>query len=76
MGKSMIFNLLKKYLRINDMRRIPLSELILLMCVAFSIGFSLYLFLGLGEEMLGLFIGIWAPTIMGLINYINIKFKR
>jgi len=58
------------------MRRIPLSELILLMCVGFSIGFSLYLFLVLGEEMLGLFIGLWAPTIMGLINYINIKFKR
>jgi len=25
---------------------------------------------------LALFIGLWAPTIMGLINYINIKFKK
>jgi hypothetical protein len=56
--------------------RIPLAELILLMCVAFSIGFSIFLFLVLDEEMLALFIGLWAPTIMGLINYINIKFKR
>ena len=56
--------------------RIPLSELILLMCVAFSIAFSVFLFLVLEEEMLALFIGLWAPTIMGLINYINIKFKK
>jgi len=69
----MIFNLLKGFW---EMSRIPLSELILLMCVAFSIGFSLFLFLILEEKMLGLFIGMWAPTIMGLINYINIKFKR
>lgn len=56
--------------------RIPISEMILLACVLFSIIFSLYLFLVLGEETLGLFIGLWAPTIMGLINYINLKFKR
>jgi hypothetical protein len=46
------------------------------MCVAFSIAFSVFLFLVLEEEMLALFIGLWAPTIMGLINYINIKFKK
>jgi hypothetical protein len=46
------------------------------MCVIFSIAFSIFLFLVLGEEMLALFIGLWAPTIMGLINYINIKFKK
>jgi uncharacterized membrane protein len=57
-------------------QRVPLSEMILLACVLFSIGFSLYLFLVLEEEMLGMFIGLWAPTIMGLINYINLKFKR
>ena len=54
----------------------PLSELILLLCVAFTIAFSIFLFLVLGEEMLAIFIGLWAPTIMGLINYINIKFKK
>jgi len=57
-------------------QRVPLSEMILLACVLFSIGFSLYLFLVLEEEMLGMFIGLLAPTIMGLINYINLKFKR
>jgi hypothetical protein len=54
----------------------PLPELILLLCVAFSIIFSIFLFLVLGEKQLALFIGLWAPTIMGLINYINIKFKK
>jgi hypothetical protein len=73
MERLKIWNLLKGCWKMN---RIPLSELILLMCVAFSIGFSLFLFLVLEEKMLGLFIGMWAPTIMGLINYINIKFKR
>jgi len=58
------------------MSRIPISEMILLLCVLFSIAFSLYLFLVLEQHMLGIFIGIWAPTIMGMINYINLKFKR
>jgi|TARA_B110000503_G_scaffold27158_1_gene43106 hypothetical protein len=54
----------------------PIAELILLLCVAFSIVFSIFLFLVLEEKQLALFIGLWAPTIMGLINYINIKFKN
>ena len=58
------------------MNRIPISEVILLLCVLFSIVFSLYLFLVLEKRLLGIFIGLWAPTIMGLINYINIKFKK
>jgi hypothetical protein len=58
------------------MSRIPVSEMILLLCVLFSIIFSLYLFLVLEQHMFGIFIGIWAPTIMGMINYINLKFKR
>jgi hypothetical protein len=58
------------------MNRIPISEMILLLCVLFSIVFSLYLFLILEQKMLGIFVGLWAPTIMALINYINLKFKR
>ena len=54
----------------------PIAELILLLCVAFSIALSIFLFLVLEKKQLALFIGLWAPTIMGLINYINIKFKN
>lgn len=48
----------------------------MLLCVVFSILGSIFVFLVLRKELLGLFIGLWAPTIMGLINYINIKFKQ
>lgn len=58
------------------MRRVPISEMILLACVFFSIVFSIYLVLILDEFEIGIFVGLWAPTIMSLINYINIKFKR
>lgn len=46
------------------------------MCVALSIALSSYIFLIVGNKPLGAFIGLWAPTIMGLVNYINIKFKK
>jgi len=54
----------------------PLPEILMLLCVVFSILGSIFVFLVLRKELLGLFIGLWAPTIMGLINYINIKFKQ
>jgi len=57
-------------------RNITTSEYILLLCVLLSIVLSSYLFLVLDEKLLGLFIGLWAPTITGLINFINIKFKK
>jgi hypothetical protein len=58
------------------MKNIPTSEIILLLSVFFSIGFSLFLFLILEEIELGLFIGLWAPTIMGFINYINLMGRK
>ena len=57
-------------------KSIPTSELLLLGCVLFSILLSLYLFFISKEPMYSIFVGLWAPTIMGLINYINLKFKR
>tara|TARA_B110000503_G_scaffold40474_1_gene66472 strand:- start:9115 stop:9294 length:180 start_codon:yes stop_codon:yes gene_type:complete len=55
--------------------KIPSAEYILLLCVLLSILLSVYLFFVEGKQMLAVFIGLWAPTIMGLINYINLKFK-
>jgi hypothetical protein len=54
------------------MKNIPTSEIILLLSVFFSIGFSLFLFIVLKEIELGIFIGLWAPTIMGFVNYVNL----
>ena len=56
--------------------KIPTSEYILLLSVLLSILLSSYIFLIVGNERLGIFIGLWAPTIAGLINFINIKFKK
>jgi|TARA_R110000803_G_scaffold42661_2_gene91400 hypothetical protein len=56
--------------------KIPTSEYILLLSVLLSILLSSYIFLIVGNERLGIFIGLWAPTITGLINFINIKFKK
>jgi hypothetical protein len=57
-------------------KRITTSEYILLLTVLLSILLSSYLFVIEDNQKLGMFIGLWAPTIMGLINFINIKFKK
>ncbi len=57
-------------------KNITTSEYILLLTVLISILLSSYLFVIEDNQKLGMFIGLWAPTIMGLINFINIKFKK
>jgi len=56
-------------------RRIPLAEILILGSVVSSILFSVYLFTYSEKQQLAFFIGLWPPTLMGVINYINIKFK-
>lgn len=55
--------------------RIPFAEFMILVSVFASIVFSIYLFAVVGNYPLAIFIGLWAPTLMGIVNYINIKFK-
>ena len=57
-------------------KNITTSEYILLLTVLLSILLSSYLLVIEDNQKLGMFIGLWAPTIMGLINFINIKFKK
>jgi hypothetical protein len=57
-------------------KNITTSEYVLLLIVLISIILSSYLFVIEDNQKLGMFIGLWAPTIMGLINFINIKFKK
>lgn len=54
---------------------IPSSELVLLFIVLTSIITSLYLYFIELNETGALFIGLWAPTVMSLVNFINLKFK-
>jgi hypothetical protein len=57
-------------------KRVPTSELVLLSGVLASIILSLFLFFIEQKPLEAIYIGLWAPTIMGLINYLNIKFKK
>jgi hypothetical protein len=61
--------------KLNNVR-IPFAEFMILLSVSGSILFSIYLFGFEKNYPLSLFIGLWAPTLMGVINYINIKFKQ
>jgi hypothetical protein len=55
--------------------RIPFAEFMILLSVVGSIVFSVYLFGAERNYPLAIFIGLWAPTLMSIVNYINIKFK-
>jgi hypothetical protein len=57
-------------------KRIPLSEALLLSAVFGSIVGSVFLYFYTDNPLEAIFVGLWAPTIMSLINFINLKFKR
>lgn len=57
-------------------RIVPHSEKLMLAGVGGSILYSLYLFFIERDVDMALFIGLWAPTLFCLVNYINIKFKQ
>ena len=57
------------------MNKFSISEiLILLMCVI-CIFVSEYIYLSHEDPLKAIFIGLWPPTIIGLMNYINSKRK-
>lgn len=55
---------------------IPLPEVLILTSVFGSILYSSFLFFICSKPLTGIFIGLWAPTLMGFVNYINIKFRN
>lgn len=57
------------------MKNFSVSEiLILVMCVV-CIFYSEYLYLVQGDSNKAIFIGLWSPTMLGLLNFINSKRK-
>lgn len=57
------------------MKNFSVSEiLILVMCIV-CIFYSEYLYLIKGDANKAIFIGLWSPTILGLLNFINSKRK-
>lgn len=64
--------------RSSDLNKItiPFSELVLLLIVISSIITSIYFYFVTDDKYATLFIGLWAPTVMSFINYINLKFRQ
>ena len=57
------------------MKNINKLELLIILITVVCIFFSEYLFLFKNEPTKAIFIGLWPPTILGLLNYINSKRK-
>lgn len=58
------------------MKNIKTSELLILAITVVLIFISEYYYLIQGNVNKAIFIGLWPPTILGLLNYVNSKTKR
>lgn len=56
--------------------KIPISEILIISSSISSILFSLYLYFVENNPHAAIFVGLWAPTILAIVNYINIKFDK
>lgn len=62
---------------INELnKRVPFGERLLLSAVLGSILGSIFLYFIMNNPLEAIFVAIWAPTIMGIVNFINLKFKK
>jgi hypothetical protein len=57
------------------MKKFINTESLIILITIVCIFFSEYLFLFKNEPIKAIFIGLWPPTILGLLNYINSKRK-
>ena len=58
------------------MKNIKTSELLILAITVVLIFVSEYYYLVQGNVQKAIFIGLWPPTILGLLNYVNSKTKK
>lgn len=58
------------------MKKFKTSELVILLFTVGIILVSEYYYLVEGNINKAIFIGLWPPTILGLLNYINSKINR
>ena len=52
------------------------SEMLIVAFVIVVIAVSEYNYLVVGDKEKAIFIGLWPPTILGLLNFINSKLKK
>ena len=58
------------------MKNIKTSELVILAITVLLIFVSEYYYLVQNNVNKAIFIGLWPPTILGLLNYVNSKTKK
>lgn len=58
------------------MKNVKTSELLILMITVVLIFVSEYYYLVQNNVDKAIFIGLWPPTILGLLNYVNSKTKK
>lgn len=55
------------------MKRFSISEILILVVCVVCIFVSEYIYIVQGNALKAIFMGLWPPTILGLLNFINIK---
>lgn len=55
------------------MKKFSISELLILVVCVVCIFVSEYIYIFQNNAQKAIFIGLWPPTILGLLNFINIK---
>jgi len=55
------------------MKKFNVSEILILLVSVVCIFVSEYIYLIQNNPMKAIFIGLWPPTMLGLVNYINSK---
>ncbi len=55
------------------MKKVTPIEILILLSVVVCIFYSEYLFVYKNDHMKAIFIGLWTPTMLGLLNFINSK---
>jgi hypothetical protein len=57
------------------MKKFSISEILILAVCFLCIFVSEYIYIVQGNALKAIFMGLWPPTILGLLNFINIKRK-
>ena len=55
------------------MKKITPIEILVLLLTVFCIFYSEYIYLVKGDILKAIFIGLWPPTMLGLLNFITSK---
>ena len=58
------------------MKKFSISEILILIICVVCIFVSEYIYLVQGNALKAIFIGLWPPTILGLLNYVTSKTKK